>query len=197
MDLPLLSQIPSLVLSKLDPSEVKSSRKRKEVKFYEEDIIDLVEGSSEEIETLSDEVTSSGNGSESQDSHGSPTSCRSIEVVAKSKPVKSVLKSTKKLKTAPIIDTVIEDRHDAIVQTDLMPEMISRSTQTIKVYPFNIPDEELTYDDYKSQLQAQSLEFRSNIYPIPKRNGKAPPLKIGLTLPKGRKRKVFYPDDEE
>lgn len=28
-------------------------------------------------------------------------------------------------------------------------------------------------------------------------NGRNPPLKIGLTLPKGIKRKVFYPSDEE
>lgn len=189
MDLPVFSQIPALVLNKLGPEE-RILRKRKSVKFYVEDDSDEI---SEDAsgDAPSEEVTSSGNESESQES-----SQRSSRV--KSKQARPVLKKTEKRKTEPDKEESIEGRRvnpdiqtdDAITQTDPEPEplMFSKSTQTDLDYPIDISANE----SYRS---LGPLGFNSSIYQIRRKDGRQPPLKIGLTLPKGKKRVVFYPDD--
>lgn len=187
MDAPLFSQIPAVVLKKVGP-EGTLSRKRKAVKFYDDDDLEQ-----ESEEAISEEVTSSGHATESQESHRSSNSHKSNEI--RTLPIKSALKKTKKRKASPDKELIVDEGVDAITQTNPEPAKISRQSQTDIVFPVNLTTDDSIYDDYTSRLQAQSLEFRPNILPIPKRDGKQPPLKIGLILPKGKKRVVFYPDE--
>lgn len=68
--------------------------------------------------------------------------------------------------------------------------LISQSSQT--------PEFSVTNSQHRNNLEAETLSVGYKpIYSIPGMRGLAPPLKIGLTLPKGKKRKVIYPGLEE
>lgn len=68
---------------------------------------------------------------------------------------------------------------DKIIQ--VAPELVDKSTQT---------ENRIFAGEYETQVRAQSLSYHSS------RN--APPLKLGLSRPKGasKKRRIFYPDEE-
>lgn len=81
----------------------------------------------------------------------------------------------------------------AITQTEVI-ETKSVKTQTeTSFYREPLKD---SHDQYVSELEINSLTSYRPIYSLPLTCGKQPPLKIGMTLPKGKKRKVFYPDEE-
>lgn len=84
---------------------------------------------------------------------------------------------------------------DAFVQTETLdrPETISRGCQT----ELSFIHVDALYEEYRNQLKAQSLT--ENFKPMYSLSSglMGPPLKIGLTLPRGVKRKVFYPDDPD
>lgn len=86
---------------------------------------------------------------------------------------------------------------DAIIQVDLGPKCTERGTQTdesMLTRPL-INDE---YDKHRHLTQTHYPDIFKPMYSIPKRkNGSLPPLKLGLIMPKGKKRKVFYPHEED
>jgi hypothetical protein len=78
---------------------------------------------------------------------------------------------------------------DAVIQTSAV-ERRSIATQTdesLITRPLNMSE---------NDMHRQNMQSFAPITPIYKnRSGREPPLRIGLTL-RGKKRKVFYPDDD-
>lgn len=77
-------------------------------------------------------------------------------------------------------------------QTD-PPPLVTVDTQTEPSFKSPLKD---SHEQYKNELEVNTLSSYQPLYSLPLACGKQPPLKIGMTLPKGKKRKVFYPDDE-
>lgn len=79
-------------------------------------------------------------------------------------------------------DIDVEETHkeliDAVVQANIRPETNDASTQTDLAFQINQED----YEESVKAIKRASL-------------CSSPPLKVGLTLPKGKKRKVFYPGE--
>jgi len=167
MDQPLFSQIPSIILKKTRPRVIKFLDESPSI-FGEE-----VSSSRRDLQpSENDELY------EDQD--------MTIE-----RPKKSSLKTNKTKRPEPFdVETA-----DAKIQTDLKPDTIERGTQT-DVTCGRASLAEIFHEQYQNQLEAQSLAGYKPMFAIPKCEGQAPPLKIGLTLPKGKKRKVYYPDDD-
>lgn len=88
---------------------------------------------------------------------------------------------------------------DAIIQTDIEigPKTHTVACQTEE----SLLNRPLTMSDYEHHRNNTNCRFPESfsrpMYAIPRRKGGEPPLKIGLTLPKGRKRRVIYPHLEE
>lgn len=93
--------------------------------------------------------------------------------------------------TSPSIVT----KCNAIIQTDeqIKPDMVTRGTQTKDSF---IKMENL-YEEYKTHLKSETMSNFKPMYQLNNNDKENPPLKIGLTLPRGVKRKVYYPDLEE
>lgn len=105
---------------------------------------------------------------------------------------------TKKVWQPDKTQAVIEPKEfqDAIIQVDLSPDVFTRGTQTDETCLKS--SSSISYESqYKNQLEMNSLSVYRPLYSFGSRNGRQPPLKIGLSLPKGKKRKVFYPDEQD
>lgn len=78
---------------------------------------------------------------------------------------------------------------DAIIQTE------TKKTRTVQTQT----DESMTtrpLDD--DDVHRFNMQTFAPIRPLPRnRSGYEPPLKIGMTIPRGRKRKVFYPGEDD
>lgn len=162
----LFSQIPAQILSKANIITYDNYEPRKRVRFSD------VTPRAQEIEIsdqISDEVDIEDLTEELTNEQSS--SSTEQELLSASPPAK-------------------KQYSDAIVQADFKPKTCDRITQT--ELSLLMTDDEL----YRIHKQAQQFEIFKPMYSIPKHNGRLPPLKLGLTLPKGRKRKVYYPDEE-
>lgn len=205
MDLPLFSQIPSAVLKKVKFTSAEFCKQpKKSVKFNTKLVNEPIS------EELSTEVTSSLDTLEQHESQEVENEKPKVEKpentirFASPKTIKSPRQlSTEKVDSgtvytpiSPPISPFKKRFSDAIIQTDVIkPSVVSVKTQTIESFmrnPFG------SYNEHINQVKADSLGCYKPMYSIPKAaNGQQPPLKIGLVLPRGKKRKVFYPDEQE
>lgn len=186
MDPPVFSQIPSVVYNtmksknKLLPS---TTKRIKHIKF-------------------SDDCEDDSAATLNQD--GAPQDIKPgqdpdiVEPVSKKNdiPLKSVLKTRNEEVVVsdpkPDSTTLKKDTLDAIVQTESdQVKFVNKEVQTDESYL----QLENHFDQYRSKLHADSIVAFKPMYSL--RGSQNPPLKMGLTLPKGVKRKVFYPDDED
>ena len=191
----LFSQIPSAVLNKINADEY-TRKKRKTVKFYD----DIFETESELIQenATSEQVTSSKGETDPSESPEKSVIFKT-DTITSCKPQKSALKITEEIKSPS--SSPLKETSDAILQADLSLKLIGVGTQTDESFFKTIAPLGLcSYCRQCRAQQANSLSHEANVfkpmYSIPKRAGEAPPLKIGLSLPKGKKRKVYYPDED-
>lgn len=189
MALPLFSQIPTQVLTKLGKENVKKTAQI--AKFYADDSQEA-----KEIDTESDiEVVNDGkSNTRTLDVKEDPTIVDTKNSF--DRPAKKKVKYSDEC-TSSNNQLLEKTFSDAIVQTDDQ-DIFKRDAcvQTIET-SFN----RLRKSDYEVHREQGNNHFGDAykpMYSLPKRQGKdAPPLKIGLTL-RGRKRKVYYPGlDEE
>lgn len=170
----VFSQIPHIVLNKIDPQEL-----------YKYDI-DIEENDFEEFQGIKE--FKEAEGLKKLEEHKEPEGF---------KEPKSRIKKTVKF-SDDMPDEVTNSTCstlDAIIQTDAKPALVDRGTQTTEPYP--TISQFYDRDQLKSQVESLSLCGYKPMYSTSKRKGKEPPLKIGLTLPKGKKRKVYYPDYDD
>lgn len=93
------------------------------------------------------------------------------------------------------VDDSTRETADAIIQTETyIPATKSVETQTETSYSKSPLKD--SREQYVSELEVNSLSSYRPIYSSPLQCVEQPPLKIGMTLPKGKKRKVFYPGEE-
>lgn len=186
MDFQLFSQIPNAVLNRVQPARLKP-RKKKSVKFQDEALIT----SSDQDFAQTDKTRDAG--LKLKHEPGLDFSLKSALIVQDTE-VLPILDTQKIIKQN---DGEVEDSQevrssekrktsDAIVQVD-GPVLVSKSSQT---------DDDL-YEQYKNQLQANAIVGYKPMHSFPKQKGSQPPLRLGLTVPKGKKRKVFYPDEQD
>lgn len=211
---PIFSQIPSAILNRANLTNgIPTYKKPKFYSHFEDDdnYIDQNTHTNHFVTQISTEP----NVEEDDDCENNLTTHNNEgvpEIISKKpeEPLKSALKSKVRpqvlqlahndIKTAnnnckPDSSSEGKCFHDAIIQTDIIetkPLMLSRSTQTIESWLRM----DAAYEEYRDKLKSDSLA--SNFNPMYSLNNSKPnaPLKIGLSL-KGRKRKVFYPDEEE
>lgn len=217
MDTRLFSQIPGPVLKKFKPET--RAQQRKVVKFIDSDSSDDVDvevtsSLSDSTESLDSSQTEPCKQPQILPPAKTPKSiiktpretvsateiCKQSSLLLPTKGPKSNTRTTprdnasatKITNESHTIETQSsEGKSDAIVQTDPAPCLVSKETQTTDSF---VTDS--VYHEFKTHLQSQSLSSSKPMYSLSK-NKSEPPLKIGLSLPKGRKRKVFYPDDSD
>lgn len=190
MALPLFSQIPTQVLSKLGKENFKKEQNL--AKFYEEEVIE--ESDSEvDVENEKKKV-------EEQVVKASEILDNKPKRIAKDNP--SVQTNSKRVRytdecpTSSSNQFVVEKTFsDASVQTDdpslFRREAIVQTNETLLNRPLS------DYERHKEHNNSRFSDAYKPMYSLPKRQGKeVPPLRIGLTL-RGRKRKVYYPNEEE
>lgn len=94
----------------------------------------------------------------------------------------------------PDSTTTKKETLDAIVQTDFeKPKLVNQEVQTIESFELI----ESYYEQYKLRLQSDSMINYRPTLPLKSLTKYNPPLRVGMTLPRGVKRKVFYPDEQD
>lgn len=184
MALPLFSQIPTQVLSKLGKENIKKNPSN--AKFYADIIQEEKEPNTE---------------SEEEQISNDKSTIQTIDINDDSTIIDgedSYDKPLKKKKLAHEYPTSSTDKtfSDAMVQTDDL-DLFKRDAcvQTMESSINKLRKSD--YDLHRDQSNTHFGDTYKPIYSLPKRQGEnAPPLKIGLTL-RGRKRKVYYPGLEE
>lgn len=202
MDFPLFSQIPNAVLNKFGPDELglKKRKRKKSVKFQDEP--DSSESKFPKPSQAGHDICTGASNDEDDeikilDTPIVPSSTpillenQNIDHLARSNKLSLVDCSKKKL-YQPSDDE--KSTADAIIQADTSPEKKTVACQTDESF-LQMPPQEL-YEMYKDQIQAVSLQACRPL-PLIKRFGCEPPLKLGLTKPKGKKRRVFYPGEND
>lgn len=179
----LFSQIPLQVLNKVHGGITDKGLKKKEtpkrrVKFYDEDDEIKPQVCEESDSTDVSEIFIVDDNTNEAISSPQKTISRSIE------PATSPNEPT----SSRIETPVVKESLNAIVQTDAKSTR-NIGTQTEEEWllimrSMNDPD-----------IHRNNMQSYAPIMPIPKRKaGSEPPLRIGLTL-RGKKRRVFYPDE--
>lgn len=198
MDLPLFSQIPNAVLNHFGSNEFGSKKKKRNKSNKSQDEPD----SSDFLRPVTPKPV------EHKDDINTVESLKSLSKIPLNQ-VESVdqvwqVKQIPQAEVSPTGDSPKEPPHleiasrhkntsDAIVQVDATPKMKTVACQTDdSLLP--IPPEEL-YEIYKNQIQVLSLRANPNLS-LKMHTGPEPPLKLGLTKPKGRQRRVYYPGED-
>lgn len=191
MALPLFSQIPTQVLTRIGKENFKKEQNL--AKFYEDEII---EESDSEIDVEKNKDVVLIEPPEPADKNQDKGTKKVNKSDEKNQPNKKRVKYSDECPTSSSNQFVIEKTFsDASVQTDdlmlLRREAIVQTNETLLNRPIS------DYERHREQNGSHFADAYKPMYSIPKRQGKdVPPLKIGLTL-RGRKRKVFYPGEEQ
>lgn len=193
-----MSQIPLLVLKKLELEKLQNQGIGdvkeycvKKVKFakedsYRNDYDDRDEdGGEDDAEDNAEEVDIEANDVKISDA---------INKDFRRDPDEDSDKEVEIIKNVIVTKPETKETSDAMIQTDSMHKSKTRNVEVQTDISF-MPNE-MDYHQFKAYLEQQSLSHYKPMYNIPQAHGNRPPLKIGLTLPKGKKRKVFYPDLE-